>query len=57
MRYNRKEEPINAHTCEYTAKLINCNCLKIEVRPKLANIMHKKYRKNIAISSDIPIFF
>ena len=42
MGYNSKEKPITAPTCRYTSKMINCNCLQVHERPKLANTMHQK---------------
>ena len=40
MRYNSNQKQIKAHTRRYTTKLMNCNCLLVHERPKLANIMH-----------------
>ena len=50
MRYNSKLKPTTAHTCRSTTKSINCNCLQVLKRPKLANIMHQKISRYQKVS-------
>ena len=48
----------NAVFCVFrcTTKLMNCGCLQVYKRPNWSISWIKKYRKSIAISSDIVIF-